>query len=313
MTSDEGSARPKSLESLAQAEESHSSQLPDSLTVDPRPAAGPDTYQNPELTTPNLPEAFYRELGAGRFESTEATAGPWSPKAQHGGPPSALVGRMMERHDPRPGSHIARVTVELVRPVPVAEVQVVVRTLRSGRSTELLEGEILADGQPVLLARAWRIVDSPAHTPRLRHEPSPPPLPGPQPAESMTGAHTAGYLSAMEWRFAPGQGFNIPGPGSAWLRQRIPLLAHEPDTGLTRALTVADSSWAVAFELDHVRDLVINTDVTLALHREPVGEWLCLTSSTAAHPVAGALASGRLDDAEGDCGRILQTLLVAGR
>jgi hypothetical protein len=220
---------------------------------------------------------------------------------------------MMERHDPRPGSHIARVTVELVRPVPVAEVQVVVRTLRSGRSTELLEGEIIADGKSVLLARAWRVVDSPEHTPRLRHEPGPPPLPGPQPVQGMAGAHMAGYLSAMEWRFAPGQGFNVPGPGSAWLRQRIPLLPDEPDTGLTRALTVADSSWAVAFELDYVHDLVINTDVTLALHREPVGEWLCLTSSTAADPAGGALASGRMDDAEGDCGRILQTLLVAGR
>jgi hypothetical protein len=312
MTGDKSSARPESRE---QAGESSTSQWTDLVAGEARRTEEPTPSQGSESTRAlaALPEAFYRELGAGRFESTEATAGPWSPKTQHGGPPSALVGRMLERHDPRPGSHIARVTVELVRPVPVAEVQVEVRTLRSGRSTELLEAEMTAGGRAVLLARAWRVVDSPGHTPRVRNEPEPLPLPGPQPPQTMTGAHLEGYLSAMEWRFAPGQGFDVRGPGSAWLRQRIPLLADEPDTGLTRALTVADSNWAVAFELDYVQDLVINTDVTLALHREPVGEWLCMTSATAAGPGGGALASGRLDDVEGDCGRILQTLLVAAR
>lgn len=87
----------------------------------------------------------------------------------------------------------------------------------------------------------------------------------------------------------------------------------EEDTALTRALTLADSNWAVGFELDHQRRLVINTDVTLALHREPVGEWFCVRSATAASPGGSGLALGQLDDSAGDCGRILQTLLVTER
>ncbi len=110
-----------------------------------------------------------------------------------------------------------------------------------------------------------------------------------------------------------GGGFDTPEPGTAWARRRIPLLAGEEDTPLTRALTLADSNWAVASELDHIRRLVINTDITLALHREPVGEWLCLRATTAASPTGSGPASGRLDDESGDCGRILRTLLVAER
>ena len=53
--------------------------------------------------------------------------------------------------------------------------------------------------------------------------------------------------------------------------------------------------------------------MTVALHREPVGEWLCLRTATAASPGGTGLAVGRLDDAAGDCGRVLQTLLVAER
>jgi hypothetical protein len=136
----------------------------------------------------------------------------------------------------------------------------------------------------VLLGPAWRIAISPEDTPLLRPEPSPPPIPGPQPPPGMAGAYLDGYISAMEWRFLLDSGFDTPGPGTAWARQRIPLIANEEDTPLTRALTLADSSWAIAFELDHVHKLVINTDITLALHREPVGEWLCLRSATAASP-----------------------------
>ncbi|MFF2780713.1 thioesterase family protein [Streptomyces sp. NPDC058052] len=260
-----------------------------------------------------LPAAFYRALGDGRYESTPATAGPWSAKSQHAGPPSALVGHVMERHAPRRGMRIARVTVELLRPVPVADLTVDVRTVRSGGSVELLEGEVSAAGATVLLARAWRLVAGPDDTPSLRPVPPAPDLPGPQPPHTMADAHLDGYVSAMEWRFADGLGFDSLGPGTAWARQRIPLVAGVVDSPLTRALTVADSSWAVGFELDHHARLVINTDVTLALHRDPVGEWLCLRSHTAASPGGSGLALGQLDDASGSCGQVVQTLLVTER
>ncbi|MFG3281502.1 thioesterase family protein [Streptomyces sp. NPDC048111] len=267
----------------------------------------------PDAATPAPPESFYRELADGLFESTAATAGPWSPKTQHAGPPSALVGRALERHAVRAGSRIARVTVELLRPVPVADLGVSVRTVRAGGRVELLEGELTADGEPVLLARAWRMVASPDGTPALRHAPTAPPLPAPQPPAVMTGAYLHGYVSAMEWRFEAGRSFDSPGPGTVWARQRIPLVAGEQDTALTRALTLADSSWAVGFELDHHTGLVINTDVTLALHRDPVGEWLCLRSETAASPAGSGLATGLMYDGSGDCGRVVQTLLVTER
>lgn len=258
-------------------------------------------------------EAFYRELGPGFYESSPATAGPWSPKTQHGGPPSALIGRALERHAPRPGLRIARITLELLRPVPVADLRVEVRSVQSGRRAELLEGEIIADGRPVLLARAWRTMASPGDVPPLRPTPGPPPLPGPQPPAPMADAHLDGYVSAMEWRFEHEQGFDAVGPDVVWARQRIPLVAGEADTPLTRALTLADSTWAVAFELDHRRRLVINTDVTLVMHRDPAGEWLCVRAATAASPGGSGLALGQLSDRDGDCGRILENLLVAER
>jgi hypothetical protein len=259
------------------------------------------------------PGAFYQDLGNGRFGSSPATAGPWDPKTQHAGPPSALLGRALERYGGRTDLRVARVTLEIPRPVPVGELQVDVRAVRSGARTELLEADLLSDGQPVMLARAWRVALSPRETPVLRPEPPVPSLPAPQPRHGMSGAHVDGYISAIEWRFLDGGSFDTRGPGTAWARQRIALVAGEADTALTRVLVLADASWAVAFELDHTRQFVINTDVTLALHRRPVGEWFCIRSATTASPDGSGMAVGRLSDMDGDCGGIVQTLLIAGR
>jgi hypothetical protein len=267
----------------------------------------------PPVGAGESPEAFYRDLGNGRYESTAATAGPWGPKSQHAGPPSALLGRAMARYGPRDDLRIARITLEVLRPVPVADLEVTVRSIRSGARTELVGGELRSGGKTVMQAQAWRMVASPADTPALRPVPDPPAVPGPQPAHGMRGVYVDGYLAAMEWRLEPGTGFDTMGPGTAWSRQRIPLVAGEPDTPLSRALTLADSNWAVGMELDYRARLVINTDITLALHRDPVGEWLCLRSATAASPHGSALAAGQLDDTLGDCGRVLQTLLVTDR
>src|SRR5215470_6150479 len=53
------------------------------------------------------PKAFYLLIGDGRFESTPATAGPWSADSQHGGPPSALLARAFERLEPDPNQRLA--------------------------------------------------------------------------------------------------------------------------------------------------------------------------------------------------------------
>jgi hypothetical protein len=43
---------------------------------------------------------FFEPAGINAFVATAATAGPWSAQSQHGGPPSALAARALERHEP---------------------------------------------------------------------------------------------------------------------------------------------------------------------------------------------------------------------
>src|SRR3954447_5189490 len=77
-------------------------------------------------------DAFYLPLGDGRFISTEHTGGPWDPRLQHAGPPSALMTRAIEAAPGAWPGHVVRVSVDILGPVPVAEVGVRTQTLRSG-------------------------------------------------------------------------------------------------------------------------------------------------------------------------------------
>jgi Thioesterase-like superfamily len=263
--------------------------------------------------------AFFEPAGNSAFVATPATAGPWSPDAQHGGPPSALAARALERHEPAEGQRLGRVTVDILRPVPVAKLTVRTRTIRPGRRVALLETVLEADGQEVLHARGWRIAIPDGQVPVIRGigDAAPPPLPlpdadGQQLAARLPNAHTAGYLSAIEWRFLDG-GFEQPAPGRAWTRPRIPLVAGEDASPMCRTLLVADSGSGVSAVLDPARFIFINVDLTVVLPRDPIGEWLLLEAATTTGTQGTGLAETALSDLSGRCGTALQTLLLAPR
>ena len=53
------------------------------------------------------------------FSRHQPTEGPWNPRFQHGGPPTALFVREMEQHSPRPEMMLARVTIDILGPIPL--------------------------------------------------------------------------------------------------------------------------------------------------------------------------------------------------
>src|SRR5829696_5236596 len=160
-----------------------------------------------------MPDAFYLPSGPDRFRATELTRGPWEPGLQHAGPPAALLGRAVERHSDRPGFQVARVTFEILRPAPIAELEVATRLLRGGRSVELVEATLAAGGAEVMRATALRVRTA-DHLP-LPEELAPGPrLPGPEAGRTVpffpTGQEV-GYHTAMDVRFVAGS-FLEPGP-----------------------------------------------------------------------------------------------------
>lgn len=256
-------------------------------------------------------EAFYLPSGEGVFQSTRHTAGPWTAEAQHLGPPSALLVRALEQVPADRDTQLARVTIEILGPVPIAELTVRATLVRPGRSVELLNAEMSANGRVVATASTWRITTTDS-TPVEAGQADP--LPGWDGIEP-TGRPDGwgpGYIDVMEWRPLHG-GLHVPGPATAWVRQRIPLVDGEKPTGLQRLFTVADSGNGLSNRLNPSQWWFINTDLTVHIQREPVGEWIGLDANTAIGPTGIGTASSVLHDAEGQVATGAQALMVRPR
>ncbi|MEZ0090119.1 thioesterase family protein [Streptacidiphilus sp. EB129] len=254
--------------------------------------------------------------GDARFTATPLTRGPWSPDAQHAGPPAALLGRAVEqRADARPDFRVVRMTFEVLRPVPIAEVTVSTRLAEASRSVERVEAELRGpDGRVAMRATALRM-RSAESTPGAPGTPAvevPLPVAGPDdcPGSVFPVRWDEGYHTAVEVRFASGA-FTERGPAACWFRPRYPLVADQETSGLSRVLIAADSGNGISGELDITRFRYVNADLTVHLLREPVGEWVGLDSRTSIDQTGIGLTDTLLMDAKSGIGRAAQSLFVA--
>jgi hypothetical protein len=250
-----------------------------------------------------------------RFVSTELTRGPWSPLHQHGGPPSALMARELERRLAGDAGgapfHPARMTVELLRPVPIAPLEIAVETLRPGRKVRELAATCTAGGEVVARARVLFIRRAEVDA-RVGHGGGAPRSVADSPPYRFTFfTAPAGYHTAMELRRAEGAWGT--GAMTAWMRLVVPVVPGEAPSPLQRVVVAADSGNGISAALDPSRFTFLNPDLTVYLHRVPAGEWVCLAATTTVSPGGVGLAECALSDEEGPIGRSLQSLLVEPR
>jgi hypothetical protein len=255
------------------------------------------------------PSAFYERLDEDRYRSTELTRGPWDAAAQHAGPPSALLGTALET---ALGGPLVRITIEILRPVPITDLTVTAVVRRPGRSVAFGEGTLADDDGPLLQARGWTIRRADVGLPAEVRD-APDTVPGPEAATEQPFFDVpwdVGYHTAMDVRFVAG-GFTEPGPACAWMRPSQPLVAGTSLTPLQRVLAAADSGNGVSAWLPAGTWTFINTDLTVHLRRYPVGEWVNLDARTSLEPDGVGLAHSVLRDEQGMIGHALQSLFVA--
>jgi len=249
---------------------------------------------------------------AGRFVPSEHTRGPWDPAAMHGGAPAALIGGVMEAMPSDVPMSIVRTTVDIFRPVPLRPLTVSARIERNGRRVQLLSATLMDGDVEVCRASAWRMRVTDLDLGAPEHGPLPFAGPHQSTPHVPESDEPAFHRTGIEMRYAEGA-FLEPGNAIAWLRLTMPVIAGESPTPLQRALAAADFGNGVSAVLPWDRFVFINTDLTVYLHRDPEGEWVCLDAGTEVDARGIGLAHSRLYDERRPVGRSLQGLYVDRR
>lgn len=252
-------------------------------------------------------EAIFRVDGANVVTSPHA-AGPWDPNMQHGGAPSALAVWAAEQIATPVPMRIARVTVDLMRPVPVAELALQSEVLREGRNIQLCAVRLFADGKLTVGASVLKIK---AASQPLPDDVAMPALDVAMPEQSREEPQNSPFGTGMTIRAARGR-FGGPGPGAIWYRADRPLVAGAAISQAMRAATASDFCNASS-ALDFRRWTFLNADLTVHMAREPIGEWILLDAHTWVGPDGAGLAMARLADTTGYFGRCVQSLVIAKR
>lgn len=257
-------------------------------------------------------EAVYRLAGT-QVVTTPHAAGPWSATMQHGAALAGLVAWAVDNIETAQPMCLARLTIDLLRPVPVAPLSIVSETVREGRKIQLCALRILAAGVEVVRASALRI--------RIEHMPLPDGLvdepldvPGPEAGVEPTGggALASPFLRGISMRHVKGN-FRTPGAAAVWYRADRPIVADGPMSPLMRAAITSDFANGTSAVLDPATWTFINGDLTVNLARMPIGEWILLDATSWIGRAGAGMAFARLGDTRGYFGRAVQSLVIERR
>ena len=257
-------------------------------------------------------EPIYRVEGA-TAETSAFAGGPWHPGLQHGAAPSSLICWAIEQMPTPAPMRVARLTVDLIRPVPVAPLTIETEVLREGRKIQLIAVRLLASGTEVVRATVLRVRRlEQALPPEAGCAPLDLPLPEEcqDPPESNL-SHTP-FLNGLSMKAAKGS-FRTPGPAAVWFRAERPIVGGAAISPLMRAAIAADFCNGTSAVLDFRHWTFINGDLSVSLAREPVGDWVLLDAETWAGPDSTGIAAARLADRTGYFGRAVQSVLFEKR
>ena len=256
--------------------------------------------------------AVYQVSGQ-QVQTSATAAGPWDPTMQHGAAPAALVAWAAERVDTETPMRIARLTLDLLRPVPVAPLQIHTEVVRKGRKIQLVAISLMVGGAEVVRASALRV--------RLSDPSLPEGLcdvklafPGPEISYELSVDQRikSRFLEGVSQRLASGTEKRL-GPKAMWFRANQPMVEGAGNSPVMRAAIAADFCNGVSSKLDAKEWTFINADITLNLARTPVGEWILVDAETWLGPDGCGIALARLGDTTGYFGRAAQSVIIERR
>ncbi len=247
-------------------------------------------------------ESFYVP-DRGDFVGTRLSEGAWDPNAQTGVAVCALLGHVVEDIPSLVPMDLTRITVDLVRPLPIGRRVTVGSTIvREGKKLQVSDIVLRVDDVEHVRARVLRLrsadISGTAGLPESSTDADPASLLEPPEAlPALAREDGPGMVRALDLRRAPALD---GGSFGYWVRLKVAVVAGEPVRPTSRQTFATDFTSCIGadFRLDVAT--TINPDVSAHFVRPPAGEWVAITGETRfVHQRGRGISDATLSDRDG--------------
>ncbi len=257
--------------------------------------------------------ALYLPDGDG-FVGTEFAQGAWDPGSQTGIAVLALFGHVLDDIPTLTPMGLARITVDIVRPVPIhRRIDVTSSIVREGKKLQVLDLSVMVGDVEHARARVLRLrnADVASHTgmPVSSTEADPADaLPPPDSVEPLALDRGPGMMRALDLRRVP---VGETGGFGYWVRLRVPVVAGEAVRPTSIQNLAVDFTNCIGAAINPSVASTINPDVSAQFLRPPNGEWLAIVGDTRFdHGVGRGISAATLSDRDGVFGAAMASQLI---
>ncbi len=243
-----------------------------------------------------------------RYSSTIHAQGAWNEHEQHMAPASGIIAAELASFQPRDDVRIGRISYDIFGLIAAGDFTITTRVIRPGKTIELLESDMQADGRTCIVARAWRmcIQDSSEIAALEDHSVVQPEA---LPVWEGMARWPGGYIQSLEVR--TDEHHRRAGKGIVWLNNEKEMIENQPTSDFVHLMGMVDTANGVVPRQDDKFTWGFpNLDLQIHLHRLPTGRWLGLETVQQYGNDGIGLTSSVLHDVQGPFGRSEQILTL---
>ncbi len=242
------------------------------------------------------------------YRPTIHTQGAWNDFEQHMAPATGVICAELEQFHPRKDMRFGRISLDIYGIIYLKDFKITTRSIRPGKTIELIESVFSVEDKVCITARAWRMKrEDTSEVQGIEDRPIPTfqNLPG-WPGMSVWGG---GYIHSIVDHIRVAD--RRPGKGIVWLTNQLEMVKGRSTSSFVKLMGMADAiNGVVVRQQNELKYMFPNLDLQLHLYRMPVGVYLGLDVQQQYGSDGIGLTSAILHDEKGPFGHAEQILTI---
>ena len=240
------------------------------------------------------------------YEPLLPAQGAWNAHEQHMAPATGVMCAELEAFMPREDLRIGRVGLDILGLIPLQPFSISTKVLRPGKTIELIEATMVANGRACIVARAWRMQISDTRAIAGTEDRD---IKRPEELADWTGMKqwAGGFIESMQFK---ADAERRAGKGVVWMNNDLEMVEGQTTSSFVHLLGMVDTANGIVPRAKPGDWACPNLDLHLDLLRLPLGKWLGLDTCQQYGSDGIGLTSSVLHDELGVFGRSEQILTL---